>query len=98
MSSTTPSPIPKTIAIWFFFSFVSSAISPSPGSFVARTGRQSRVDEMGGVMVTKVEKRNKRPDSKGFDPVLLADHKLNVGVTARSPYQFREPGRSITLD
>ena len=36
MSSTTPSPMPKTIAMWFFFSFVSSAISPSPGFFVAR--------------------------------------------------------------
>lgn len=49
-------------------------------------------------MVTKVEKRNKRPVLKGFDPVLLVDHKLNVGVTARSLYRFREPGRSITLD
>ena len=39
ISSTTPSPMPKTIAIWFFFSFASSAISPSSRFFVARTVR-----------------------------------------------------------
>ncbi|KAJ5960480.1 uncharacterized protein N7479_007630 [Penicillium vulpinum] len=70
MSSTTPSPMPKTIAIWFFFSFASSAIPPSPGFFVARTGSQSRVDEMGDV-VTKVESEIKERNPKIFDPKLL---------------------------